>query len=353
MKKSIYTLLIIVMVTLLFTSCEHKELCYKHPHTTKVRIDVDWSKFNKYEVPTGMTMILYPQYSGELAISHLTNTTTHAIVNLPADRYHVLVFNQSSSEFGSISFRGMDKQETAEVVTNEHKSRWYSVRNEYEKVATDPEWLGVGNFANAEVTQEMIDAEVEASMMNGNGVTRSGERSIASITPVNIVHTVKVKVHINGIQNLRSARASLNGMAEGYRLVAMQPTASKATYLMENWKMTRDDADPTKGFIEASFTCFGLPDGHQTTADENLLLLSLLLVDNKTTMNYSFSVGDKFIKNTIDGNLEQEAEVYLELQLDINAIITLPDVQPEGGTSGGFDAEVEDWGEEEEIDIGV
>ena len=65
MKKSIYTLLYIVMAMMFFTSCEHKELCYKHPHTTKVRIDVDWSKFNKYETPTGMSLMLYPQYSGE------------------------------------------------------------------------------------------------------------------------------------------------------------------------------------------------------------------------------------------------------------------------------------------------
>ena len=185
MRKSIYTLYIIVAI-LLFASCEHKDLCYKHPHTTKVRIDVDWSKFTKYEIPTGMTVMLYPKYSGTAAISHLTNTTSHAIVNLPADRYHTLVFNQSTSEFGSILFRGLDKKETAEVVTNEHKSRWYSVRNDYEKVATDPEWVGVGNYSNVEVTQQMIDADVAATM-NGNGVTRSGERSIATITPVNAV----------------------------------------------------------------------------------------------------------------------------------------------------------------------
>ena len=352
MKRSIYTLIYLVMTIALFTSCEHKELCYKHPHTTKVRIDVDWSKFIKYETPTGMSLMLYPQYSGERAISHLTNTTTHAIVNLPADRYHVLVFNQSSSEFGSISFRGMDKQETAEVVTNEHKSRWYSVRNEYEKVATDPEWLGVGNFANAEVTQEMIDADVEATM-NGNGVTRSSERSIATITPINIVHTVNVKIHIKGIQNLRSARGSLNGMAEGYRLTAMQPLGSKVTHLMEEWTMKRDATDPTMGLIEGSFTSFGLPSGHQSTAEENLLTLSMLLVDNKTVKEFSFSVGDKFTSNQNGDNVEEEDGVQLHLYLELSPNITLPDVQPEGGSSGGFDATVDDWGDEEEFEVGV
>ena len=33
--------------------------------------------------------------------------------------------------------------------------------------------------------------------------------------------------------------------------------------------------------------------------------------------------------------------------------ITLPDVKPEGGSSGGFDATVDDWGDEVEFEVGV
>ena len=343
-------MLYIVMTMMFFTSCEHKELCYKHPHTTKVRIDVDWSKFTKYEIPTGMTLMLYPKYSDKSAISHLSNNTSQAIVNLPVDRYHVLVFNQSPSEFGSVLFRGLDKQETAEVTTNNYTSRWYTVRSENEKVATDPEWLGVGNYIDAEVTQKMLDDEVATTM---NAITRSGESVIATIIPVNIVHTVNVKVHIKGIPNLRSARGSLNGMSEGYRLTAMQPLSGKVTHLMEEWTMKRDATDPTMGVIEGSFTSFGLPSGHQSTAEENLLTLSMLLVDNKTVMEFTFNVGDKFTRRTTDEDLGQEAEVNLELYLELYPDITLPDVAPEGGSSGGFDAKVDDWGDEEEFEIGV
>ena len=45
MKQSIYTLLYTLVAIALFASCEHKDLCYHHPHTTDVRIDVDWSMF--------------------------------------------------------------------------------------------------------------------------------------------------------------------------------------------------------------------------------------------------------------------------------------------------------------------
>ena len=52
---------IIAAIALCFaalTSCRHKELCLHHPHTANVRIDVDWSGFEK-EVPTGMTVLVY------------------------------------------------------------------------------------------------------------------------------------------------------------------------------------------------------------------------------------------------------------------------------------------------------
>ena len=356
MKKSSPVLFCLLADVALFSSCEHKELCYNHPHTAEVRIDADWSKFTPYENPTGMTLMLYPQYSGASVISYLTNTTSHAILSLPADRYHVLVFNQSLSEFGTISFQGLDKRETAEVVANTQTSRWYAVRNESEKVATSPEWLGVANFSDAEVSQAMIDAGEEAMMQ---AATRNTPLAIASLTPVNVISTVKVRLRVKGIQNLRSARASLNGMAEGYHLTTMQPTKRKATYLMEEWTMTRDKTNPTMGVIETSFTCFGLPDGHQSTAAENLLSLSLLLVDNKTIKDYSFNVGDRFVVgdassgNISEINPEQEAGVYLDIMLDFDTDITLPDVPPEGGSGGGFDAEVEDWGEEEEYELNI
>ena len=356
MRKRLRLLSCLSTALLLLSSCEHKELCYKHPHTTEVRVDVDWSRFTRYETPTGMTLMLYPQSSDGSVVTHLTNTTSQAILTLPADRYHLLVFNQSISEFGSVTFKDLDKQATAVVVANDYTSRWYKARNESEKVVTSPEWLGVGNSSDAEVTQAMIDAEVEAMLRAGTG---NSLPTIASIVPVNIVSTVKIRLRIRGIQNLRSARAALNGMAGAFHLTSMQPTKDKVTYLMEEWTMKRDEADPTMGVIETTFACFGLPDGHHSAAEENMLSISLLLVDNKTIQDFSFNVGDQFrvidlsSKNTSLESRQQGAEVRLELMVDFDTEITLPDVQPEGGSSGGFDAEVEDWGDEEEYELNI
>lgn len=339
-----------VLLLLCVVSCSHDELCYHHPHDSRVRFNVDWSDFVE-EVPTGMTVMVFPQDGGKVQTQH-TNTITHALFAIPAGRYHSLVYNQSPSEFGGLSFRGMEQFETAEVYANPTDSRWYVSRGDEDgRLVTEPEWLGTDRLENIVVTPEMVNQTGEENMTQ---LTSSRARSdngilVGNYKPQNIVYTITVKVHIEGIYNLRSARASLTGLAEGYWLGKGKPTANKVIQLMEDWKLTINPDDPTRGTIETQIACFGLPDGHRGTAEENELMLSLLLVDNKTKLDFPFYVGDDF-----EAHMEEDIHLTqsLALQVDITIPERLPDVKPEGYTEGGgFDAKVEDWGEEQQIEI--
>jgi len=342
----------------LSASCTHKELCYRHPHTANVRIDVDWSEFESYETPTGMTLKLYPENStfdeetrkemkssettasSEGVITHLTNTISHAVLSLPVNSYHVLVFNQSVTEFGSFSFRDMENEELA-VVVMQYQSRWYSTRDGENNVATSPEWLGVGNFDDARVTQAMVDAEIDRTV---TGAPAGDPPVIARVVPNNVIWTVDVRIYINNIYNLRSARAAMTGLSEGYQLTRERRLPTEVTHLIERWSMKQDDADPTKGYIEASFTCFGLPEGHTEAAGENLLTLEALLVDNKTIKTFAFEVGDRFELDERDPN-------RMTYSVVITDPITLDDVEPAAGSDFGFDVSVDDWGDEIDHDI--
>lgn len=340
-------LIYIIVSFLIFTSCNHKDLCYHHPHTAKVRIDVDWSEFDK-ETPTGMTVMIYPQADGQ-PIRHLTNTTTHAIVDLEAGLYNTIVYNQSDTEYGSVIFVDMEEFATAKVLANEAESRWYSCRAEDEKLAKQPEWIGTDTGTDAVVTPEMVEAEAEEFMANISQKSRTrSEYVIESLVPQNIIHTINVKVHLKGIYNLRSARASLTGLAEGYSFAASEPTESQVTQLLESWSMTQNADDPTQGYITAKITSMGLPYGHQSLADENEFTLSVLLVDNKTVVDIPFVVGDKLRKR-----YNEAGEYTYEIDLELWAEQILPDVKPEGSNDGGFDATVDDWGEEHNVDLNL
>lgn len=329
-------LLILITLVAVLCSCEHKDLCYSHPHTAKMRIDVDWSQFNQYEVPTGMTVMVFPQEGGA-PITQLSNTTTHVYVNLSEGYYNSIAFNQSVTEFGSLQFRNMNDYETAEVYADTAPTKWYTKASE--RVAAEPEWFGADKFEMAHVTPEMIEERAQLYGAQHKGNT---EYVIGKHTPQNVIYTVKVQVNINGIHNLRSARGAIEGMSEGYNFSKEETLKTTVTHLAEEWSLKTDTSNPMQGYITTALQSFGLPAGHKGTPESNIFTLSLLLADNKTQLDYSFEVGNLWVKSP---------DEELTLLLNLTIPDALPDVKPEGGSSGGFDATVEDWGEEIEHEI--
>ena len=354
--RRISPLLVIVMLICFFGGCRQDELCYLHPHQMPVRVNVDWRRFFPFERPTGMTVMLFSDDENGAVYTELTNTTTHAYINIPAGTYHALVFNQSITEFGSFSFRDMGTHSTA-VVASQVGSRWYT-RGEYGTVAVDAEWMAVGNEYDCVLEQQEI-IEHGTITVNKNNTKSVSEGELvdedyilAHVTPRNIIQSVRVYVHVEGIYNLRSARAALSGMSEGYLLTQGKPLNSEVTYLIEEFAETRDPDDPTKGCIVGSFSCFGLPDDHQATVEENNLFLQCLLVDNKTVKTFDIPVGDKIEKVITEMTCQEGGETLTEehIELHLHVDIVLPDVEPVDGGSSGFDAEVEDW-DEEDVDV--
>ncbi len=350
------SLLMWVPILLALTSCEHKELCMHHPHSARVRIDVDWSRFVE-DNPSGMSVMIFPAAENpsrteedfgteplKKPVTILTNTLTHAYVTLPMGDYHVMVYNQSPSEFGSISFRGMDRYETAEVYSNDIASRWYHAKGD-EKVGIEPEWLGTHRQENLSITPEMVE-ETGKSIISTQSARDplSEDIVLTTLYPENIIWTLTVKVHLQGIKNLRSARAAITGMSEGYRFSTASYLSDVVTHLMENWRVVTDENDPNKGYVTAELACFGLPGGHAARPDDNKFTVSLLLKDNKTIVELPFSVGDR---------IERDPSKRLGLLLELAADKPLPDVIPEGSSASGFDAVVDDWGPEENFDVNV
>lgn len=328
--------------TSVLTSCDHKELCYEHPHIeyAHVRLFTDWSLFTQ-EQPTGMSVMLYSADDGK-QYTALTNTLTHADFDLPVGGYSGIVFNQSPSEFGSVHFVGLEHFETAAVYANERTSRWYQSRAD-EYLITEPEWIASDSRADIMVTERMLSATAAQLMASQRQHQAPPDGNhIGTFVPECVVKTVSVTIRVSGIQNLRAVRGSIDGLACGYGFASKKPVAATGTQLIEEWNVTADPADPSKGIATATFRSFGLPDGHGGIAEQNQLNVSFLLVDNKTQLDYSFNIGDKF-------RTDASADISLSVEQDIAD--PLPDVKPEGGSSSGFDVSVDDWGENIDIDI--
>ena len=277
MKRCINRFMLCWLLTILFASCIYDDYsdCPQESDRKMVRINVDWHLFDK-EVPTGMTVMVFP-WSGGAPQTVLTNEITHADFSLEPGKYRILVFNQSTTEFGTLDFQGMDSYETARAVVQHTTSRWYS-RGDNELIGVEPEWLASDKLDEFEVSEDFSEV---------------------TLTPRNVLSHIQVSVKVPSIGYLRSARGSLTGISEGFLLGQGKPLKSKVTYLLESWTKTIDENDATLGTLKTSLKCFGLPETAHLDAENNKLSLSALLIDNKTQIDHQFVVGDKFQKPQI------------------------------------------------------
>lgn len=324
-KRCIELFLYCWLLIISLTSCVYDDYSSCPPKDGRrlARINVDWRLFDK-EVPTGMTVMVFP-WSGGAPHTALTNDITHADFFLEPGKYHVLVFNQSTTEFGTLEFQGMDSYETARALVLHTTSRWYS-RGDDEQIGVEPEWLASDKLDEFDVSEDFSEV---------------------TLTPRNVLSHIQVSVKVPSIGYLRYARGSLTGISEGFLLGQGKPLQSKVTYLLENWTKSVDENDATLGTLKASVKCFGLPETTHPDADNNKLSLSALLIDNKTQIDHQFAVGDKFQK---DDN-SSELGYTVTLHVDVKVPEPLPEVKPSEGSSGGFDVTIQDWGKPEDIDM--
>ena len=325
MKRCVNRFMLCWLLTILFASCIYDDYsdCPQESDRKMVRINVDWHLFDK-EVPTGMTVMVFP-WSGGAPHTVLTNEITHADFSLEPGKYRILVFNQSTTEFGTLDFLGMDSYETARAVVQHTTSRWYS-RGDDELIGVEPEWLASDKLDEFDVSDDFSEV---------------------TLTPKNVLSQIQVSVKVPGIKNLRYVRGSLTGISEGFLLGQGKPLLSKVTYLLESWTKSVDENEATLGTLKASVKCFGLPETVSPDAENNQLSLSALLIDNKTQVDHQFAVGDKFQK---DDN-SSELGYTVTLHVDVKVPEPLPEVKPSEGSSGGFDVTIQDWGKPEDIDM--
>ena len=325
MKRCVNRFMLCWLLTILFASCIYDDYsdCPQESDRKMVRINVDWHLFDK-EVPTGMTVMVFP-WSGGAPHTVLTNEITHADFSLEPGKYRVLVFNQSTTEFGTLDFLGMDSYETARAVVQHATSRWYS-RGDDELIGVEPEWLASDKLDEFEVSEDFSEV---------------------TLTPKNVLSQIQVSVKVPGIKNLRYVRGSLTGISEGFLLGQGKPLLSKVTYLLESWTKSVDENEATLGTLKASVKCFGLPETVSPDAENNQLSLSALLIDKKTQVDHQFAVGDKFQKDDNSSELGYTVTLHVDVQMPQ----PLPEVKPSEGSSGGFDVTIQDWDKPEDIDI--
>lgn len=93
MKNNVFHLAVAV-VLLATTSCEHKELCYHHPHTATIRVEFDWRDAPEAS-PAGMCVYFYSLDNGSSQRFDFKGMAGGE-VELRAGNYRIITYNNDT-----------------------------------------------------------------------------------------------------------------------------------------------------------------------------------------------------------------------------------------------------------------
>ena len=371
------TLFTALIVLLALTSCKREPLELYYTGKAQVDIDVDWTtRFtdNPKDI-TGMTVIIAKLESDSIIYTDITNDIFHyEDLELEPGNYKLLIFNEYINGFGSMYFgeRRSFNKFFAYAQQQPRTTDFWDVNVSYMK---EPEAIGcaVDTFT---VLPEMADGEPRFVHYKDYIPTEfEGVQLKEIIDPMTTEMFIRVRVL--GIKYMQSVIGSISGMANGFLLTQAWRRSEPGVHLLENWKIsdvTYENGDTLKsvGYVSTTIRTFGLPHGReldsQRDSTSNLLSLCFTLIDGtqhvfrypvgkmikyRTTEAQSRRAGEK---NNDDMSYFAKTDVTLELDLIVDApfyedeeVPNLPYAQPKG--TGAFDAEVEEWGDDEVVDV--
>lgn len=316
-------------LSVLLSSCEHKDLCYHHPHTKTLRVEFDWRDAPDAN-PEGMCVFFYP-LDGEDAPQRRFDFTgkTGGGIEIQVGRYRVLCYNNDTE---SVLLRGTDAFDTHEGYTREgsiFESIYGSGANyapkakeaEDERVVISPDMIWGCAALDVEISETGVSylCFPESEREDWSGKPAVSTEQVITLYPHELVCTYTYEVR--NVKNLKYATqmcGSLSGMAPSLLFGDESLGTECVTIPFESVS----DGVST---ITGRFYTFG---HHEENTAPHKLLLYVWFVDG-SKYYYTFDVTDQ-IHSAPD-------------KRHVHIIIDGLDFPQPIGNGSGFQPSVDDW----------
>ena len=366
MQALVWYLASLFVLLFLTESCYREPLELYHDGKADVQITYDW--MSRYgERPDGMTLML-ARNSDTISTYDQTHNIDETSMRAFSGTYLLTVMNKSFGEYSTVNFYNRTSHNDIHVKSKTYYVQTENIWDNGRTYLEQPEKMGVG--IDTFVVSNVIDSVIfydyrEESIPDTVHVKRH-----VVVEPMTT--TLRVRVKVRGISYMRSMEGYVTGMADGFFLNRRWRTREVGTIKLEGWERDieyekergrRADGDQEEnvGWVVCSVETFGLPHGRELLKDRvpesNYIMLHFTLIDGRA-VDFAYQVG-KIIRYKGDDGTQQyfyQADVALELDLEIDTpnyddddVPNLPYAQPEG--TGQFDAEVEPWGDDVDVDI--
>ncbi|WP_418420325.1 DUF5119 domain-containing protein [Alistipes indistinctus] len=329
--------LVLAGLAILSAGCR-KELCYDHDeHAFSVKVNLaaawerewerdlgmgwknvwegkGWNEWIPYDnlrpgVPTGIRAVVYEENGGH-DVRNLASGGGRLYMN--EGRYSILFYN-NDTEY--IVFDGQTSSATMTATTRTRTRAGFNELHEEERTVNQPDMLYGAYIAEYEAKPTSEPDELPATMH-----------------PLTYTYVLRYEFS-HGAQYIALARGALAGMAESVYLQDGHTGSNTATILFDE-----DACSLTDFGVQARIRSFGAPDypgsGYGRTGKRYSMSLQVILKNGKDK-NFTFDVTDQVTSQPRGG------------------VIVVPDlvITDEEGESGGsgFDVNVGDWGDTEDI----
>jgi len=307
-----------VMVTIMLTSCAHKELCYDHPHTHEVDVVFDWSEAPDAD-PETMSLYLFPCAGGKVERYEFTDCNGGRIRVLPGE-YQAICLNSDTRE---IVLEDKDAFDSFRLTTADgelHASALLA-------------GVSMGKPPRAKGTEDERVARSPDKVWTGNLEELVIDESTGSIRMTPVKSYIRFNVEVYNVENLEFAyiiSGALTTMSESF-------LPGRDVLSEENVTVPFSAVHSvSEKYIKGEFLTFG----HCPYQEYRHFLILYVTMNDGTNLSFRYDVTDQI----------HDAPDPENIVIVIDGLI-LP--KPEGGgggVSGGLKPVVDDW---TSVDIGL
>lgn len=335
-----YLSLIILLLTLCVSSCEHKDLCYNHrDHAHRYHVNIvadyrhDWEEYcggidwlEEWPEEDITYDDLRPVYPSGLRVVNFNKEGGYNVHNIkPAggvimlyEGVNDLLFYNNDTEY--IVFSRTDGSVTTRATTRTRTRATYfgsEFARPNEATVAPPDML-YANFFENYVAEKVVDP------------------TDINVTLQPLVFTYLIRYEFeSGLQYVSMARGALSGMAKEVLLNTGETSEETATILY--------DCEMTDYGARAITTSFGTPGypnpNYPTRADIKHALNLEVMLRNGKMLTFDFDVTDQL-------RMQPHGGVIV-----VDGIVIDKEIAEEG--SGAFDVGVDDWGEYEPVPLPI
>ena len=333
-----YLFLVVLMLAVGITACEHKNLCIhhsEHAHRYHVNIIADY-RYDWEECMGGINWQeewpehyipyddLRPDDPSGLRVVNYNKEGDYNIHNIKAEGGVImlyeglndLLFYNNDTEY--IIFSRTGNGVTTRATTRTRTRATYlgsEYANEGEPTMSAPDMLYANFFENYLAEKVIEPADIEVTLQP-------------------LVFTYKVRYEFkSGLKYVAMARGALSGMAKEVLLNTGETSEEPATILY--------DCDVTDYGVRALVNSFGapaFPHPNYPTRTENKHALNLeVVLRNGKMVTFDFDVTDQ-VKSQPHGGVIVVRDIEIDEQVAVEG-------------SGAFDVEVDDWGPYEDVEL--